>query len=122
MSWGWFPSLNNPGGTYGVSVFTTDLAGKRLQLLHELAPRASPVGLLVSPTYPGSAAEVAAVREAAAVVGRLDAVVEASTEGEIDAAFTTLARQQADASLLSGRTHFLLVVEIKKSRWRLNIQ
>lgn len=101
-------SLNNPGGNAtGVSVFTTDLAGKRLQLLHELAPRASPVGLLVNPTYPGSAAEVAAVREAAAVVGRLIAVVEASTEGEIDAAFTTLARQQANALVVGADALFV---------------
>jgi len=101
-------SLNSPGGNAtGVSVFTTELAGKRLQLLDELAPRASPVGLLVNPKYPGSAPEIAAVREAAMAVGRSIAVAEASTEGEIDVAFSTLAGQQVKALVVGADALFV---------------
>ena len=49
-------SLNRPGGNVtGMSVFTTELAKKRLELLHELMPATSIIGLLINPNYLGSA-------------------------------------------------------------------
>src|SRR5262249_2567303 len=44
-------SLNRPGGNAtGVSVFTARLGSKRLGLLHEMVPSASPIAILVNPT------------------------------------------------------------------------
>ncbi|HEV2336270.1 MAG TPA: ABC transporter substrate-binding protein [Stellaceae bacterium] len=44
-------SLARPGGnTTGVSILATELDVKRLELLHEAAPQASPVGILADPT------------------------------------------------------------------------
>jgi putative tryptophan/tyrosine transport system substrate-binding protein len=46
-------SLNRPGGNLtGVSVLNVELGPKRLELLHELAPSASIVALLINPTHP----------------------------------------------------------------------
>src|SRR5215472_15784456 len=46
-------SLNRPGGNLtGVALLTTELAGKRLDVLHQLLPSASIVALLVNPTSP----------------------------------------------------------------------
>jgi putative ABC transport system substrate-binding protein len=43
-------SLNRPGGNAtGVSVFTTELGPKRLEILHELLPKTSNMGLLINP-------------------------------------------------------------------------
>jgi putative ABC transport system substrate-binding protein len=101
-------SLSNPGGNAtGVSIFTTELAGKRLQLLHELAPRTSMIGLLVNPKYPGSGLEVASVRAAANAFGRTIAVVEASSERDIDAAFAALAEQQVKALVVGADALFV---------------
>jgi putative ABC transport system substrate-binding protein len=53
-------SLNRPGGNAtGVSIFTTELGPKQLEILNELLPKASKIGLLINPAYPGSATEVA---------------------------------------------------------------
>jgi len=46
-------SLNRPGGNVtGISWFTTELAAKRVALLHELLPDATDVALLVEPSTP----------------------------------------------------------------------
>src|SRR5438067_8141453 len=48
-------SLARPGGNLtGVNFISGELTAKRLQLLHELAPAAARVGVLVSPSYPSS--------------------------------------------------------------------
>src|SRR6185437_9876841 len=50
---GLVPSLSRPGGNItGVSVLDVELGPKRLELLHELAPRATIIALLVNPPIP----------------------------------------------------------------------
>src|SRR5262249_60655835 len=52
-------SLNRPGGNVtGVNIIFGALGGKRLGLLHELAPAASTIALLVKPNYPSAPIEV----------------------------------------------------------------
>jgi len=101
-------SLNRPGGNAtGMSVFTTELGSKQLELLHELVPKASTIGLLINPNYQGSEPEAAAVQAAARAIGRKILVLHASNERDIDTVFGTLAQQQVDALLVSADALFV---------------
>ena len=56
---GLFASLSRPGGNItGVSLMEAELAGKRLDLLHELLPTAAVTALLVNPSNPVTASEI----------------------------------------------------------------
>jgi putative ABC transport system substrate-binding protein len=49
---GYIDSINRPGGNLtGASIFTADLEAKRLELLHELVPKTSVIGVLIDPTF-----------------------------------------------------------------------
>ena len=100
-------SLNNPGGNAtGVAVFVSLLLPKRLQLLRELVPTASAVGLLINPTAPAADTQLAEVQDAARSIGvRLD-VVHSSTAAEIDQAFSALAQRRPDALMLGADPFF----------------
>ena len=100
-------SLAHPGGNLtGVSIFGRELNPKRFQLLAELIPQAEVIALLVNPTYQGLEQTVQDVQEAALVVSRQLAVLKASTEGEINAAFSTLTRVKAGALVVAADPFF----------------
>ena len=99
-------SLSRPGGNLtGANFFANDIVAKRLELLRELVPTAKRVAVFVNPTYP--AAETA-LRDmpAARVLGLQIDVLNASTSGEIDAAFAGLARDRPDALFVAGDPFF----------------
>jgi ABC-type uncharacterized transport system substrate-binding protein len=100
-------SLNKPGGNAtGVAVFVVSLTPKRLQLLRELVPTASTIGLLINPTLPAADTQLAEVHDAARSLGvRLD-VVYSSTAAEIDQAFSVLAQRRPDALMLGADPFF----------------
>ncbi len=102
-------SLNHPSGNVtGVAALIVDAAAKRLQLLHELVPAAQLVGYLRNPknsTY--AAAEIKELQDGAAVLGLRLLPLDASSQGEIEAAFAILAEQRAHA-LLVGADAFLI--------------
>jgi putative ABC transport system substrate-binding protein len=100
-------SLNQPGGNAtGVAVFVVSLLPKRLQLLRELVPTASTVGLLMNPNAPAADAQLAEVQSAARALDlRLD-VVYASTPAEIDRAFAVLGQRRPDALMLGADPYF----------------
>jgi putative ABC transport system substrate-binding protein len=101
-------SLNRPGGNAtGISVFTTELGAKRLEILRELLPNASTVGLLINSNYPGSAHEADEVQSAAKGIGQAIVVSDATTEHEIERAFATFSRQRVQAALVSADALFV---------------
>jgi putative ABC transport system substrate-binding protein len=91
-------SLAQPGGNAtGINFFIAELAAKRLGLLHELAPGATRVAVLVNPTDAiRTESNVRDVEAAARSIGLQIRVLNASTIGDIDAAFTTLVRERMD--------------------------
>jgi ABC-type uncharacterized transport system substrate-binding protein len=106
---GFVASLNRPSGNLtGVSIFSTQLAAKRLELLLELVPNADVIAVLVNPANPTlSGSAVNDLQQSAArVFGRQLQVLHASTEGEIDIAFATLVRLRAGALLVGGEAFF----------------
>jgi putative ABC transport system substrate-binding protein len=104
---GMVASLNRPGGNVtGATNLTTELGPKHLELLHELVPTASRVGLLVNPNNPAGTKGVLQMMQPAA--GRLGldiAVIEAGTVEAIDQAFESVARQRI-AALVLGQDAF----------------
>jgi len=90
-------SFNRPGGNLtGVFVLTTMLGPKRLELLRELLPSISTIALLVNPNNP-NVADARETEAAANALGRRLEVLTASTERDLEAAFTTIVKRQAGA-------------------------
>jgi putative ABC transport system substrate-binding protein len=97
-------SLNRPGGNItGAAILTTALTAKRLELLHELVPAATPIGLLVNPTNPTVfKVEMMESETAARALGARLVILNASTLSEIEAAFEIRIAQRIGALLTSG--------------------
>jgi len=96
-------SLARPGGNItGSSPFQFELMPKRLELLTELVPQARVIALLVNPNDPRAEGLIRDVQEAARTKGVQLPILKASTEGEIDAAFTTLVQLPAGALVVSA--------------------
>jgi len=97
-------SMNRPGGNVtGITQLNSQLVSKRLGLLHDLIPTASIIGLLVDPADSTIAkTETRDMQEAAHALGLQIQVLNASTEGEIDTVFATLARLQVRALVVGG--------------------
>jgi len=92
-------SLAKPGGNVtGINVLTAEVVAKRLRLLHDLMPKAVRIAVLVNP---GSASiakiTVEDVQKAAPTMGLQVQILNATSIGEIDAAFATFARERPDA-------------------------
>ena len=100
-------SLNRPGGnSTGVTIQTSELGPKRFELLHELVPTAAIIGLLINPTNPIAKPEMRELQEGAHALGLQLHVLNASSEGDIDAAFATLVEHRA-GGLVVGSDPFL---------------
>jgi putative ABC transport system substrate-binding protein len=91
-------SFARPGGNAtGIHYFALELTAKRLGLLHALAPKAVRVVILVNPANsPSADVTLRSVEDAARSIGLQTRTLNASTSGEIDAAFATLAHERGD--------------------------
>jgi putative ABC transport system substrate-binding protein len=102
-------SYSRPGGNAtGAAMIMGPLGQKRVEILRELAPKASVVAMLVNPNSPDTAPEVRDVRAAAQASGLQLRIIDASTLPELDAAFAALDAQRPDAVLI-GADPFLYV-------------
>ena len=102
-------SLARPGGNAtGINFFNTEVVAKRLRLLHDLVPNAVRVPVLVNPGNASTAeSNLRDVQEAAPTLGLQIQILNASTIGEIDAAFATLGRERPDALFVTGDAFFI---------------
>jgi putative ABC transport system substrate-binding protein len=101
-------SLARPGGNAtGINYFFREVTAKRLRLLHDLVPKAVRIAVLVNPTNAtGSPTTLRDVQQAAPTLGLQIQVLNASTIGEIDAAFATLERERPDALFVAPDAFF----------------
>jgi putative ABC transport system substrate-binding protein len=103
LKFGLVSSFNRPGGNItGIWMVTTVLAQKRLQLLHELVPKADSIGLLVNPTSPVAEPQTRDAQAAAGVLGLKLIVLNAVTENDFDQVFATLLQQRSAALFVSA--------------------
>jgi putative tryptophan/tyrosine transport system substrate-binding protein len=99
-------SLNRPGGNVtGVSRLSFALAPKRLELLHELVPKATAIAFLVNRANPVAPSQIQEIREPARLLGLQIHVLEASSERQIEIAFEILIQQRLGALLLANDTY-----------------
>jgi putative tryptophan/tyrosine transport system substrate-binding protein len=95
-------SLNRPGGNItGATRLTMELAPKRLDVLLQLVPHATTIGMLINPNGMQTAAQVQEIQEATQARGLALHIARASSENELDAAFDDIAKSDATA-LIEG--------------------
>jgi ABC-type uncharacterized transport system substrate-binding protein len=104
---GFVASFARPGGNAtGVNMFITAVEAKRLGLLHELAPAAADIGVIINPNSPEAEVQLNDLQIAARAIGTQIHVSRAGKENEIDAAFATLARIRVQALLVAADPSF----------------
>jgi len=93
-------SLARPGGNVtGFTRLDTELLAKRLEILRELVPNATAIGLLVNPSNPNTEPSVRELQEMAQAAGWVLHVAAAAAEPDLDKAFVALAQARVGAFL-----------------------
>ena len=101
-------SLNRPGGNVtGVSFLTGMLGPKRLELLQQLLPNATTIGMLSSSASLETVRERMDVQAAAQAIGQQLIVLEVNSERDIETAFAELAQSMVGAVLVGTGPLFL---------------
>jgi putative ABC transport system substrate-binding protein len=100
-------SLSRPGGNVtGVTQLNVEVGPKLLELLHEVVPTATIMALLVNPANPNAETTVRELQAAARTLGLQLHVLNASTEGDLDAVFATLRQLRAGGLVIGGDVFF----------------
>ena len=100
-------NLNRPGGNVtGVTFTTVDVISKRLSQLHELAPKAELIGVLLDPNTMEVGVQLREAEAAAATIGRGLLGVKAASPGEFNAAFASIVQAGVGALLVGGGPFF----------------
>jgi putative ABC transport system substrate-binding protein len=98
---GLLASLSRPDGNItGVANLNLEVGPKKLQLLHQLVPTATIIGLLVNPANPNNEIRSRDMQAAARTLGVEVAVRRASTVGDIDEVFASLAQKRVGALVI----------------------
>jgi putative ABC transport system substrate-binding protein len=101
-------SMRRPGtNATGATFLSVELGAKRLELLHELVPKISSVGLLVNPNNPTSPMQTKTMQSAAITLGLRSDIVSARSESDFDSVFATLGRQRTEALVVIPDPVFL---------------
>jgi putative ABC transport system substrate-binding protein len=104
---GLLASLSRPGGNItGVANLNSEVGPKKLQLLYELVPTATIIGLLVNPANPGNEIRTKVMQVAARTLGVEIEVLRASTERDVDEAFARLAQKRVGALVINPDSLF----------------
>lgn len=96
-------SLNRPGGNVtGVAFLGGVLGSKRLELFRQLVPRSVTMALIVNPGMPTTETERSEVQAAARAIGQELVVLDATSDRDLETAFTTIAERGAGALLIGA--------------------
>jgi putative ABC transport system substrate-binding protein len=102
VRFGLVASLNRPGGhVTGVSLLTSMIGAKRIELLRQVAPKISRVALVMNPSNPTASAEQADAEDGARTLGLETIALKAGNAHEIDVAFEKLLEAKADAFFIA---------------------
>jgi putative tryptophan/tyrosine transport system substrate-binding protein len=100
-------SLNRPGGNLtGVTLFTSTVGAKRLQLLRELLPAATTFAFIVNPGNTRADSDIQEMEAAAQALGRQIVVAKAATDRDFETAFALLAQGSVQALVIGGDPFF----------------
>ncbi|MGB9295655.1 MAG: ABC transporter substrate-binding protein [Pseudolabrys sp.] len=101
-------SLARPGGNMtGATQLNMELGPKRLELMHQLLPKATTIALVVNPTNPRVAAvQTRDAQEAVRALGLQLRILEASTEADFDKAVAGLAKTGVGLVIGAGDSFF----------------
>jgi putative ABC transport system substrate-binding protein len=100
-------SVSHPGGNLtGASVLGPEMDPKRLELLHELVPKAAVVAVLVNPDGPSADVQSRDLEAAGRAIGRQIVILDARNEHDIETAFAALVQKRAGALLVTGNGLF----------------
>jgi putative ABC transport system substrate-binding protein len=100
-------SLNRPGANItGITFLVNGLAPKSVEVLHELVPNATVIGFLINPQDPNAEPDATEARAAADKLGLKLVVANASTESEIDSAFTSLGEKRLEGLIVDTEPFF----------------
>jgi len=91
-----------------MTLMSTPLGQKRLELLRELAPKATMIAFLVNPVSPDAVPEIRDVQAAARAIGLELRMFNAATVPQIDAAFADMAVAHVDGLLVGTDPFFVL--------------
>jgi putative tryptophan/tyrosine transport system substrate-binding protein len=100
--------LNRPESNItGISFYNSaDLESKQLELLREVVPKATMIGVLINPAMAAAQSQERDAQVAARALGLQLFVANASRERDFDTAFATLAQQRVKALLIAGNALF----------------
>ena len=106
---GFVATLGRPGGNVtGMSILTSDLSPKLLEMLKTAVPKLARVAVLVNPANPNSTVSLKNIQSAAQQLNLKIAPAEARVKDDIDGAFAAIARQHAGAVVVPGDPLFRL--------------
>jgi putative ABC transport system substrate-binding protein len=107
IAMGLVDSLSRPGGNLtGVSSLSVEVTPKRLEFLREAIPTATSIAVLINPTSPTAASQLASLRPMADATGLQLHILHASTVDEVEAVSASLLELRPDGLVFASDTFF----------------
>jgi len=105
-------SMNRPGGTMtGITWLGGELGAKNLELIHELSPAVSQIGVLINPARPTSEAQIKNAQDAARSIGKTLRIFPIKTFPDVDQAFVLAQSEKIGAMFVASDPLFLVSVD-----------
>jgi putative ABC transport system substrate-binding protein len=100
---GFVASFNRPAeNVTGVSFYSGTLGAKQIELLHEIVPNATTIGMIVNPNNPAAETQINVAEGAARALGLKIAVAKTRSEQDFDPALADIIQQHVAGALLIG--------------------